>query len=154
MPAPGVNSKMIMKFVHHVWHGIAAVGAVAFVAVVAIPQPSTGRATMTDYRQQVTELLKSIETGDSKPLAYINPDKYIQHNLAVGDGLAGLRALLKSLPKGSAKVNTVRVFQDGNFVFAHTDYNFFGPKAGFAIFRFVHGKIVTPCHNFPSTTPT
>src|SRR5258708_31460225 len=104
MPAPGVNSKMIMKFVHHVWHGIAAVGAVAFVACVASPQPSSGRATMTDYRQQVTELLKSIETGDSKPLAYINPDTYIQQHLAVGDGLAGRRALFISLRKESASV--------------------------------------------------
>jgi predicted SnoaL-like aldol condensation-catalyzing enzyme len=39
-------------------------------------------------------------------------------------------------------VNTVRVLQDGDFVFAHTDYNFFGPKIGFDIFRFEDGKIV------------
>jgi predicted SnoaL-like aldol condensation-catalyzing enzyme len=87
-------------------------------------------------------LLKSIETGDPKPLGYINPDKYIQHNLAVGDGLAGVRALLQSLLKGSTKVNTVRVFQDGDYVFAHTEYNFFGPKIGFDIFRFEDGQIV------------
>jgi predicted SnoaL-like aldol condensation-catalyzing enzyme len=151
MPAPGVNSKMIMNFIQRVRHGIAAVGAVAFVACVAIPQPANGRATMTDYRQQVTELLKSFETGDSKPLAYINPDKYIQHNLAVGDGLAGLRALVKSVPKGSAKVNTVRVFQDGDFVFAHTDYNVFGPQVGFDIFRFEDGKIVEHWDNLQDT---
>ncbi len=36
----------------------------------------------------------------------------------------------------------MRVFQDGDFVFAHTDYNFFGPKIGFDIFRFQDGKIV------------
>jgi predicted SnoaL-like aldol condensation-catalyzing enzyme len=106
---------------------------------------------MADRKQQVTELLKSIETGDGKPLAYINPDKYIQHNLAVGDGLAGLRALLKSLPRGSAKVNTVRVFQDGDFVFAHTDYDFFGPKVGFDIFRFEDGSIVEHWDNLQET---
>jgi len=39
-------------------------------------------------------------------------------------------------------VNTVRVFQEGNFFFAQTDYNFFGPKIGFDIFRFEEGKIV------------
>ena len=82
------------------------------------------------YTQQVVDLLKSIETGDAKPVAYIDPNKYIQHNLAVGDGLAGLGAVLKMLPKGSAKVNTVRAFRDGDFVFTHTDYNFFGPKIG------------------------
>ncbi len=99
-------------------------------------------AMSTNYKPQVTQLLKSIETGDAQPVGYVNPNKYIQHNLAVGDGLAGFGAVLQALPKGSAKVNTVRVFQDGPFVFAHTDYNFFGPKVGFDIFRFEDGKIV------------
>ncbi len=93
-------------------------------------------------KQRVTALLKSIETGDPAPAAYINPNKYIQHNLAVADGLAGFGALLRQLPKGSAKVNTVRVFQDGDLVFAHSDYNFFGPKIGFDIFRIEDGKLV------------
>lgn len=93
-------------------------------------------------KQQVVELLRSIETGDAKPVAYINPKQYVQHNLGVGDGLAGFGALLQQLPKGSAKVNTVRAFQDGDLVFAHTDYIFFGPKVGFDIFRFEDGQIV------------
>lgn len=96
----------------------------------------------TNYKSLVTELLKSIETGDSKPVGYINPGKYIQHNLAVGDGLAGFGAVLQALPKGSAKVNTVRVLQEGPYVVAHTDYNFFGPKVGFDIFRLEDGKVV------------
>jgi predicted SnoaL-like aldol condensation-catalyzing enzyme len=133
---------MIMNFNRLVRIGIAAVSTLALVAYATSPAFSDEKPTATGYKQQVTELLKSIETGDSKPRAYINPDKYIQHNLAVADGLAGLNALLQSLPKGSAKVNTVRVFQDGNFVFAHTDYNFFGPKVGFDIFRFENGRIV------------
>jgi predicted SnoaL-like aldol condensation-catalyzing enzyme len=106
---------------------------------------------MIDHKQQVVNLLKSIETGESKALAYINPEKYIQHNLAVGDGLAGVTTLFESLPKGSTKVNTVRVFQDSDFVFAHTDYNFFGPKVGFDIFRFEAGKIVEHWDNLQET---
>ena len=93
-------------------------------------------------KQQVVALLKSIETGDSGPVAVINPDKYIQHNLGAADGLAGFGALLQALPPRSARVNTVRVFEDGDYVFAHTDYNFFGPKIGFDIFRFENGRIV------------
>jgi predicted SnoaL-like aldol condensation-catalyzing enzyme len=93
-------------------------------------------------KQKVVELLKSIETGAPEPVGYINPNKYIQHNQAVGDGLAGFGALLQQLPEGSAKVNTVRVFEDGNYVIAHTDYNFFGPKIGIDIFRFEDGLIV------------
>ena len=60
----------------------------------------------------------------------------------MGEGIAGFVEVLKALPANSAKVNTVRVFQDGDFVFAHTDYNFFGPKIGFDIFRFENGKVV------------
>ncbi len=75
-------------------------------------------------------------------MSYINPSQYTQHNLAVADGLEGFGELMKALPPGSAKVNVVRSFQDGDFVFTHTDYNFFGPKVGFDVFRFENGKIV------------
>lgn len=104
-----------------------------------------------EKKQQVLSLLKAIETGATEPVGYINANKYIQHNLAVGDGLAGFGAVLQALPKGSAKVNTVRVFQDGDFVFSHTDYNFFGPKIGFDIFRFEDGKIVEHWDNLQET---
>ena len=72
---------------------------------------------LNDFKRQVVELLKSLGTGDRGPLASIHRNKYIQHNLRVADGMAGFRERLESLPKGAAKVNTVRVFQDGNFVF-------------------------------------
>src|SRR5665213_607502 len=94
-----------------------------------------------DTKQQVCDLLKSIETGDPGPMAAINPSKYTQHNLGAADGLAGFGALMAQFPKGSAKVNTVGVFRDGDSVFAHSGYNVFGPKIGFDIFRFEHGKI-------------
>jgi predicted SnoaL-like aldol condensation-catalyzing enzyme len=93
-------------------------------------------------KEKVVALLNSIETGEQAPVAYINPNKYIQHNLAVGDGLAGFGEILQALPENSAKVDVVRVFADGDYVFTHTDYNFFGPKIGFDIFRFEDGLIV------------
>lgn len=93
-------------------------------------------------KQQVVALLKSLETGEPGPVASIDPQRYVQHNLGVADGLAGFGALLQQVPPGSLRANTVRVFQDGPFVFAHTDYDFFGPKIGFDVFRFEHGKIV------------
>ncbi len=97
---------------------------------------------MKSNKEKVVELLKSIESGDQSPVSYINSSKYIQHNLAVGDGLQGFGEVLSHLPKGSAKVEVIRAFEDGNFVFTHTKYNFFGPKAGFDIFRFEDGLIV------------
>ena len=48
-------------------------------------------------------------------------------------------------------MNTVRVFQDGDFVFAHTEYDFFGPKIGFDVFRFEDGKIVEHWDNLQET---
>jgi predicted SnoaL-like aldol condensation-catalyzing enzyme len=105
----------------------------------------------SNQKQQVIELLKSIETGDSKPVAYINPNKYIQHNLAVRDGISGFGEVLQQLPKGSAKVNTIRVFQDADYVFTHTEYDFFGPKIGFDIFRFEDNKIVEHWDNLQET---
>jgi len=93
-------------------------------------------------KQQVSDLLKSIETGDSTPVGYINPNKYIQHNLGAKDGLQGFGELMGQLPPNSARVSTARVFQDDDYVFAHSEYNFFGPKIGFDIFRFEDGKIV------------
>ena len=106
---------------------------------------------MTTQEQQVVALLKAIETGATEPVGFINPAKYMQHNLAVGDGLAGFGAVLAALPKGSAKANTVRVFEDGDFVVAHTEYKFFGPKIGFDIFRFEDGKIVEHWDNLQET---
>lgn len=93
-------------------------------------------------KEKVIALLNSIETGDPLPVSYINANQYTQHNVAIGDGLAGFGALLQALPKGSAKVNVIRAFADGDFVFTHTDYEFFGPKVGFDVFRFEEGLIV------------
>lgn len=103
-----------------------------------------------NYKQQVVDLLKALETGDPGPFSSINPNKYIQHNLSVGPGSGGVAALAKSLPPDT-KVNTIRVFQDGDFVFAHTEYNFFGPKIGFDIFRFEDGLIVEHWDNLQVT---
>jgi predicted SnoaL-like aldol condensation-catalyzing enzyme len=93
-------------------------------------------------KEQVVELLKSLETGRAPDLGYINANKYVQHNLAAKDGLQGLRDFLAQVPPNTIKVNTVRVFQDGDYVFAHTDYDFFGPTAGFDVFRYENGQIV------------
>lgn len=105
----------------------------------------------TSMKEKVKSLLESIETGDQKPVGYINPKKYIQHNPMVGDGLAGFGEVLGQLPKGSAKVKVARVFRDGDYVFTHTDYNFFGPKIGFDIFRFEDGLIVEHWDNLQET---
>jgi len=103
---------------------------------------------MADLKQRALELAKSMETGDDKPLSYINPDNYIQHNLTLGDGLTGLLERRSRIPRGAFKVNTVRAFQDGNFVFLHNEFNVATPLIGFDIYRFENDKIVEHWDNF------
>ena len=104
-------------------------------------------------KDKTLAVLKSIETGDKEAIAYINPTNYKQHNLAVADGLAGFGALLSNAPEGGFKVNTVRAFEDGDYVFAQTEYNFFGSKIGFDIFRFENGLIVEHWDNLIQKAP-
>jgi len=101
-------------------------------------------------KQQVIDLLKSLETKNPAPFAYVNPNKYIQHNLQVGPGPEGVAALIQKMPP-DASVNTIRVFEDGDYVIAHTEYNFFGPRIGFDIFRFEDGLIVEHWDNLQET---
>src|SRR5260370_35114150 len=100
------------------------------------PRPSS------DRKAEVINLLKSLETGDTAAARVINPDRYTQHNPRVSDGLAGFLDAVKRLSANSATVHTVRVFEDGDFVFAHTDYDVSGPKVGIDIFRFEKVKAV------------
>ena len=93
-------------------------------------------------KDQVVALLNSFNTGDQTPISYINPNKYIQHNLDVADGLQSFGEVMHHAPPQGFKANVIRAFEDGDYVFTHTEYDFFGPKAGFDVFRFEDGKIV------------
>lgn len=102
-------------------------------------------------KQEVVSLLKALQTGEKEPIEHINPKNYINHNLGAADGVEGLSALLEILSPNTVKVNTVRAFQDGDVVFTHTDYDFFGRKVGFDIFRFEEGEIVEHWDNLQET---
>ena len=104
-------------------------------------------------KEKAVALLTSLETGDQTPVSYINPDKYIQHNLAIGDGLEGFGALLKNAPEGGFKAKVVRSFEDGDYVFTHTEYDFFGDQVGFDVFRFEDGLIVEHWDNLLAVAP-
>ena len=104
-------------------------------------------------KEKVVALLNTFNTGDKKPISYINPNKYIQHNLAVGDGLAGFGEVMQHAPEGGFKANVIRAFEDGDYVITHTEYDFFGPKAGFDVFRFEDGLIVEHWDNLLEVAP-
>lgn len=107
-------------------------------------QGEGGMQNTLSRKEKVVALLKTFETGDSVPIAYINPEKYIQHNLQVADGVDGLREAIREAAKSGIKVNTLRVFEDGDYVFAQTltsrpDDSI---ELTFDIFRYEGDKIV------------
>ncbi len=104
-------------------------------------------------KERAVALLESLESGDPAPIAYIHPQRYTQHNLAVADGLAGFGAVMEHAPPGGFKAKVVRAFQDGDFVFTHTIYDFFGPKVGFDVLRFEDGLIVEHWDNLKEIQP-
>lgn len=108
---------------------------------------------MTTNTEKAVALLNSFNTGDQAPIAYINPEKYIQHNLDVADGLAGFGAVMQNAPPQGFSATVHRAFADGDYVVLHTEYDFFGPKAGFDVFRFEDGLIVEHWDNLSAVTP-
>ncbi|MEN0050424.1 MAG: nuclear transport factor 2 family protein, partial [Bacteroidota bacterium] len=56
-------------------------------------------------------------------------------------------------PPQGFKAEVVRAFEDGDYVFTHTIYDFFGPKIGFDIFRFEEGLIVEHWDNLIEVQP-
>ena len=100
----------------------------------ATTTPHSDNTMNLSNQEKAIALLNSIETGDEA---------------AGSDGAA-----LQALPKNSAKVKVVRSFSDGDYVFTHTDYNFFGPKVGFDIFKFENGLIVEHWDNLAKKSKT
>lgn len=93
-------------------------------------------------KQQICDLLKSIETGDEKSVRVVNEHRYIQHNPQTHEGSEGLAVLFKRLSETSPRVNIVRIFEDGDYIFGHTEYDFATSNIGFEIFRFEDGQAV------------
>lgn len=91
---------------------------------------------------QIRALLKSIETGDPGPVAVVNEAKYVQHNPQTHEGSEGLAQLFQRLSKTDPGVNMVRGFEDGDYVFAHMEYDFASRKICFEVFRFEDGQAV------------
>ena len=93
-------------------------------------------------KQRVYDLLKGIETGDPASVAVVNEDKYIQHNPQTQEGGEGLAKLFARLSKTNPKVEIVRLFEDGDYVFGHTIYDFASVRIGFEVFRYEGEQVV------------
>ena len=89
-----------------------------------------------ERKRRICALLKGLETGDPHAVDVIHPETYIQHNPQTHTGREGLAALFARLAKTSPRVNIVRIFSDGDYVFGHTEYDFSTRRIGFEVFRF------------------
>lgn len=97
---------------------------------------------MASNRQRITTMLKGIETGDPASVEVVNEACYVQHNPMTEEGSIGLAELFKQLSRTSPRVQVIRAFEDGDFVFAHVDYDFAEHVTGFEVFRFEDGFAV------------
>ena len=97
---------------------------------------------MDSKKDLLKKLLKGIETGDPESAAVVNEARYIQHNPQTHEGSVGLAELFARLSKTNPKVTFMRVFEDGDFAFAHNEYDFASVRAAFEVFRFEDGKAV------------
>lgn len=97
---------------------------------------------METKRALLQKFLKGLETGDAMAAAVVNEDKYIQHNPQTHEGSEGIAELFARLSKTSPKVTFKRVFEDGDFAFAHIEYDFSNLRAAFEVFRFENGQAV------------
>ncbi len=126
------------------------------VSVVAAPggadeAPAPAPARPED---QVVALLEAFETGDLGPLSVINPDKFIQHNLGLPDGVAGVTAFIQSLTPGTLRIDVPRVFRDGDYVVAHSAVELSGSSIVLDVFRYEAGRIVEHWDNIqPAAGP-
>lgn len=85
-------------------------------------------------------LIGTFASGDTELAASLLDEDYIQHNLAYGtgrDAFVGSVGYLASTEVPTT-VNNIRVFEDGEYVFLQTIYNFAGAgeQVAFDIFRF------------------
>jgi len=129
---------------------IAAISASVLLTACGGNTKDNAEVQLTNQEKAVA-LITSFETKDKAALAYIDSDKYVQHNLMAADGIEGFKHFLSILPKTGVKADVVRAYSDGDYVFTHTDYNLFEPEVGFDIFRFEDGKMVEHWDNLQPT---
>ena len=86
-------------------------------------------------REKIRALLKNIETGDPGPVAVVNEGRYLQQS-QTETGSEAQAPLFKRPSLTSLQVNVVRIFEDRDFVFGHTEYNSANRKVGFEALRF------------------
>jgi predicted SnoaL-like aldol condensation-catalyzing enzyme len=102
---------------------------------------SAAHSTDEDRIEQVRRFLNGFPNTSADQLSAFIDGTYIEHAPALTDGLAGQRTYLSSVPKDS-RIRPIRIFADGDYVVAHSEYSLFGPKVAFDVYRFQGEKVV------------
>ena len=96
--------------------------------------------------EKALALIGTFASGDTETARDLLDENYIQHNLAYGTGEDAFIGSVEYLASADVKttVENIRSFEDGDYVFLQTVYNFAGAgeQVAFDIFRFdENGKI-------------
>ena len=115
---------------------------------------SSETAAMTNTEKALA-LIQTFATGDTTTAAALLDEGYIQHDLAYGTGEAAFLRSVEALAAAPAPttVENIRAFEDGDYVFLQTVYNFAGAgqQVAFDIFRFdADGEIAEHWDNLAS----
>ena len=125
----------------------------------AAPSAPAGDAAPAVEAMTQTEkalaLINTFATGDTAAARELLDENYIQHNLAYGTGEEAFIGSVEYLASAPVKttVNNIRAFEDGDYVFLQTVYNFAGAgeQVAFDIFRFdADGEIAEHWDNLAS----
>jgi predicted SnoaL-like aldol condensation-catalyzing enzyme len=110
---------------------------------------------LSDNKRKAIAVLQSLASGDPTALRNDVAEMYIQHNLDFPTGRQSIIEALPMLVEQGVKVTIRRVIEDGDRVAVHSEYDFFGPKIVFDVFRFEGGLIVEHWDNLqPTVTET
>lgn len=122
-----------------------------------ISQYVTGNNEEAEMSQteKALALINSFASGDTTVADELMAEGYIQHNLAYGTGREAFKDSVRYLASAPEEttVNNIRAFEDGDYVFLQTVYNFAGAgeQVAFDIFRFdENGKIAEHWDNLAS----
>ncbi len=105
-----------------------------------ISESSAPEQTEQSQIDKALALINTFASGDTETARELLDENYIQHNLAYGTGEEAFIGSVEYLASAEAPttVENIRAFEDGDYVFLQTVYNFAGAgeQVAFDIFRF------------------
>lgn len=103
-------------------------------------ESSTPEQTEQSQIDKALALINTFASGDTETARELLDENYIQHNLAYGTGEEAFIGSVEYLASAEAPttVENIRAFEDSDYVFLQTVYNFAGAgeQVAFDIFRF------------------